>query len=103
MDSNAESEGWFETDDYGVVERLEAEAIVTSFYRVVIPVWPDHSAYVIKSADGSEQRIQDPAASPQRRARISARAVVAGRGVPRFARRARAGPLGLAALARRSP
>lgn len=58
MESAAESEGWFETDDYGVVERLEAEAIVTSFYRVLIPVWPDHSAYVIKAADGSEQRIK---------------------------------------------
>ncbi len=58
MDSPAQSTSWFQTDDYGVVDKLEAESIVTSFYRVILPVWPDHSAYVITARDGSERRIK---------------------------------------------
>ena len=55
-----DGDGWLRTDDYGVIERLEHESIVTSFYRVVLPIWPEHSAYVIRAADGSEQRIEIP-------------------------------------------
>lgn len=51
---------WFQTDDYGVVDRLEHEQVVTSFYRMVLPIWPEYSAYVIRAADGSEQRIKIP-------------------------------------------
>ena len=55
-----DGDAWFTTDDYGVIDRLETEAIVTSFYHVVIPIWPEHSAYVIRAADGTEQRIKIP-------------------------------------------
>ncbi len=55
-----DGETWLRTDDYGVIDRLEHEQIVTSFYRMVFPIWPEHSAYVIRAADGSEQRIPIP-------------------------------------------
>lgn len=55
-----DGDSWLTTDDYGVIEQLESEAIVTSFYQVLIPIWPEHSAYVIRSADGSERRIRIP-------------------------------------------
>jgi hypothetical protein len=55
-----DGDSWLRTDDYGVVDRLDTEAIVTSFYTVIVPVWPEHSAYVIRGADGSEQRIKIP-------------------------------------------
>ena len=58
METKAES--WLDTDDFGIVDRLESEAIVTSFYTVLLPVWPEHSAYVFREADGSEQRIKIP-------------------------------------------
>jgi hypothetical protein len=51
---------WLTTEDYGVIDRLETESIVTSFYEVLIPIWPEHSAYVIREADGSERRIPIP-------------------------------------------
>ena len=51
---------WLSAHDHGVIDRLETESIVTEFYRLIIPVWPAHSAYVIKAADGSEQRIKIP-------------------------------------------
>jgi hypothetical protein len=53
-------EAWLPTEDYGVVDRLESESIVTSFYRVILPVWPEYSAYVIQQADGSQRRIPIP-------------------------------------------
>jgi hypothetical protein len=55
-----EGNGWLTTDDYGVVDRLDTESIVTSFYEVLIPIWPEHSAYVIRAADGSQRRIKIP-------------------------------------------
>jgi hypothetical protein len=55
-----DGDGWLRTDDYGVIEKLEHEQIVTSFYRVLVPIWPEHSAYVIRAIDGSEQRIKIP-------------------------------------------
>lgn len=51
---------WLPTEDFGEVDRLDTEAVVTSFYQVGIPLWPEHSAYVIRAADGSEQRIRIP-------------------------------------------
>ncbi len=51
---------WFRTDDYGVIDRLDHEQVVTSFYRMILPIWPEHSAYVIRAADGSQQRIKIP-------------------------------------------
>lgn len=48
------------TDDFGVVDELESEAIVTSFYKAGLPLWPESSAYVIREKDGSERRIQIP-------------------------------------------
>ena len=60
MDATTPSTSIWQTDDYGVVDRLETESIVTSFYRVILPVWPDHSAYVITTRDGSERRIAIP-------------------------------------------
>lgn len=68
MERTAE-EPWLPTDDYGVVDRLESESIVTSFYRVILPVWPEYSAYVIQLADGGERRIPIP---------LQARSVVLG-------------------------
>lgn len=60
MDDTA-SESWLDTDDFGVIDRLESdEQIVTAFYRVLIPVWPEHSAYVYKCADGGVHRIKIP-------------------------------------------
>jgi len=56
----AERTHWLSTDDYGVVDKIEAERIVTSFYRVILPVWPEASAYVIRAQDGSERRIAIP-------------------------------------------
>jgi len=58
--TTTEAQTWLATDDYGVIEKLEHESIVTSFYRMMLPIWPDHSAYVIRAADGSEQRIPIP-------------------------------------------
>lgn len=59
MDDEA-AEPWLDTDDFGVIDRLDDEQIVTSFYRVVIPVWPEHSAYVYRCADGGQHRIKIP-------------------------------------------
>jgi hypothetical protein len=61
VDAQASSSIWsWQTDDYGIVDKLEAESIVTSFYRVILPIWPEHSAYVIRARDGSERRIKIP-------------------------------------------
>lgn len=49
---------WIGPDDYGVVERVEGEAIATRFFDVVIPVWPMYSVYLTKTADGAERRIR---------------------------------------------
>lgn len=51
---------WFDTDDFGVVERTDAEAIVTSFYTVILPVWPEHSAYLSTDDEGRTRRIAIP-------------------------------------------
>jgi hypothetical protein len=57
---DAAEEPWLPTEDFGVIDRLESESIVTSFYRVILPVWPQASAYVIRCEDGSERRIKIP-------------------------------------------
>ena len=55
-----EGDSWLTTDDFGVVDELETESIVTSFYKAGLPLWPEHSAYVIRQKDGSERRIRIP-------------------------------------------
>ena len=50
----------FDTDDFGVVDRIESEAIVTAFYTLIIPVWPEQSAYVSRDDDGVQRRIAIP-------------------------------------------
>lgn len=51
---------WFDTDDFGVVDRIDSESIVTAFYTVILPVWPEHSAYVSRDDDGVQRRIAIP-------------------------------------------
>jgi len=53
-----ETYSWLTWDEFGVVERLDSEAIATRFFRVIIPVWPSQSFYVTRTADGEEQRIK---------------------------------------------
>lgn len=55
-----ETFSWLTWDEFGVVERLDSEAIATRFFRVIIPVWPSQSFYVTRTADGEEQRIKIP-------------------------------------------
>ncbi len=55
-----EGDSWLSTDDFGVVDELESESIVTSFYKAGLPLWPESSAYVIRDQDGSERRIKIP-------------------------------------------
>lgn len=55
-----EGDSWLTTDDFGVVDELESESIVTSFYKAGLPLWPESSAYVIREKDGSERRIKIP-------------------------------------------
>lgn len=49
---------WFDTHDFGVVDRVDDEGIVTAFYTVLLPVWPDHSAYVFRGPNGEPGRIK---------------------------------------------
>ena len=57
---DVETFSWLTWDEFGVVERLDSEAIATRFFRVIIPVWPSQSFYVTRTADGEEQRIKIP-------------------------------------------
>lgn len=57
----SETDSWLTVDDFGVVDRLsDQESIVTSFYKAVLPLWPESSSYVIREKDGSERRIAIP-------------------------------------------
>jgi hypothetical protein len=53
-------ESWLECEDYGAVDKLESEAIVTEFFTIVLPIWPARSVYVYKTTDGEERRVQIP-------------------------------------------
>jgi hypothetical protein len=53
-------EAWLECEDYGTVDRLESEAIVTEFFSILFPIWPARSVYVYKNTDGEERRVQIP-------------------------------------------
>ena len=53
-------EAWLECEDYGAVDRLESEAIVTEFFTIVLPIWPSRSVYVYKTNEGEERRVQIP-------------------------------------------
>ena len=55
---DVETFSWLTWDEFGVVERLDSEAVATRFFRVIIPVWPSQSVYVTRTADGEEQRIK---------------------------------------------
>ena len=51
---------WLECEDYGTVDRLDSEAIVTEFFTMVFPIWPSRTVYVYKSNVGDECRVQIP-------------------------------------------
>ena len=53
-------EAWLECEDYGAVDKLESEAIVTEFFTVLFPIWPSRSVYVYKTTEGEERRVQIP-------------------------------------------
>jgi len=53
-------ESWLECEDYGAVDKLESEAIVTEFFTMVVPIWPSRSVYVYRTHDGEERRLQIP-------------------------------------------
>lgn len=53
-------ESWLECEDYGTVDRLESEAIVTEFFALGLPVWPSRTVYVSTDAEGDERRIEIP-------------------------------------------
>ena len=53
-------ETWLECEDYGTIERLETEAIVTEFFTIVFPIWPARSVYLYRSSDGEERRVPIP-------------------------------------------
>jgi hypothetical protein len=44
--------GWFGTDTFGEVERLEDEAVVTEFVQVILPCWPRTSYYLHRTDEG---------------------------------------------------
>lgn len=47
---------WLDSDDFGRIDRSVDEAIVTRFYCIGLPLWPQHSVY-LSMRDGTEQRI----------------------------------------------
>jgi hypothetical protein len=53
-------ENWLECEDYGRVDRLESEAIVTEFFTMVFPIWPNRTVYVYRNEAGEERRIHIP-------------------------------------------
>ena len=53
-------ETWLECEDYGAVDRLESEAIVTEFFTIILPIWPARSVYIFKSSDGEDRRVPIP-------------------------------------------
>lgn len=53
-------ESWLECEDYGAVDRLESEAIVTEFFTAILPIWPSRSVYVYRTTDGEERRVPIP-------------------------------------------
>jgi hypothetical protein len=56
----ADSFSWIECEDYGAIDRLESEAIVTEFFTVILPIWPARSVYVYKTREGEDRRVQIP-------------------------------------------
>lgn len=53
-------ESWLECEDYGAVDRLEQESVVTEFFTMVFPIWPARTVYVYRTKDGEERRVQIP-------------------------------------------
>jgi len=54
-----ERDPWIAIDDFGMIDRVVDESIVTCFYCVGLPLWPRHSVYITKQ-DGAERRIPIP-------------------------------------------
>jgi len=54
-----ERDPWLAIDDFGIIERVVDESIVTCFYCAGLPLWPRHSVYITKQ-DGAERRIPIP-------------------------------------------
>jgi len=50
--------GWIRWDDAGAIEQVGPEAIVTSFWWVVVPVWAGNSFYRFRTRDGIEARFE---------------------------------------------
>jgi hypothetical protein len=51
---------WIGWDDAGAIECVGPEAIVTSFWCVVVPVWAGNSFYRFLTRDGVEARFEIP-------------------------------------------
>ena len=49
---------WIGWDDAGAIERVGPEAIVTSFWCVVVPVRAGNSFYRFRTRDGIEARFE---------------------------------------------
>ena len=49
---------WIGWSDAGAIERVGPEAIVTSFWCVVVPVWAGNSFYRFRTRDGIETRFE---------------------------------------------
>jgi len=54
-----ERDRWLAVDDFGMIDRVVGESIVTCFYCAGLPLWPRHSVYLSKQ-DGTERRIPIP-------------------------------------------
>ena len=53
-------ETWLDCEDYGQIERLESEAIVTEFWTILLPIWPARSVYVYRTPEGEQRRVPIP-------------------------------------------
>jgi hypothetical protein len=51
---------WIGWDDAGTIDRVGPEAIVTSFWCVVVPVRAGNSFYRFRTRDGAEARLEIP-------------------------------------------
>ena len=51
---------WLDCEDYGAIDRLDSESIVTEFFTIVFPIWPSRTVYLYKSTEGEERRVQIP-------------------------------------------
>jgi hypothetical protein len=52
-------ESWLDCEDYGVIERLDTEAVVTEFFALGFPIWPSRTVYIY-NVEEEQRRIQIP-------------------------------------------